>query len=275
MLAGSGGEPGVGNLGRIGNVGFVVGDEGVVVIDLGVSHAHGVELWQAIGRVTRKPVRRAYITHVRQEFLFGVAAFRERGVPIHMHRKAAALMRSRCDGCLKTLRQVLGVEAMRGTELLEPDVVFDDGYVDTVAGRPLRVVHHGLSSGPGDVTLYDERSGTLYAGGLLDARRIPDVQDGDIDGWLAALDALRALRPRTVVPGHGPAGGTELIDLNARYLRQLQARLLELVRAGAPLSDVADAATLPEFEGWDQYEIIHRRNASIVYLRLERELLLQ
>ena len=42
--------------------------------------------------VTDKPVRLALITHARQEFLFGAAAFRERGIPIHMHRETARLM---------------------------------------------------------------------------------------------------------------------------------------------------------------------------------------
>jgi glyoxylase-like metal-dependent hydrolase (beta-lactamase superfamily II) len=275
MVPGSGGEPDARNLGRIGNAGFVVGDDGVVAIDTGVSYRHGIELLQAIGKVTRQPVRRVYITHVRQEFLFGAAAFRERGIPIHMHRRAAGLMKARCEGCLKTLRQLLGDDAMRGTAVVEPDATFDGGLVDTAAGRPLHVLHYGLSSGPGDIAMFDERSGTLFAGGLLDGRRVPDVQDGDLAGWQRALDALSALSVRRVVPGHGPTAGAELIEVNARYLRQLQARLLELLHAGAPLSDVADAASLPEFEDWDQYDVIHRRNASVVFLRLERELLLK
>ena len=56
-----------------------------------------------------------------------------------------------------------------------------------------------------------------------------------------------------------------------RYLAQLQARVLELLRAGAALSEVPDAAVLPEFARWDQYETIHRRNASILFVRFERD----
>ena len=56
-------------------------------------------------------------------------------------------------------------------------------------GRPVRVLHFGHSSGPGDIAVLDERSGTLFAGGLLDQQRIPDVQDGDLAGWRRALRA--------------------------------------------------------------------------------------
>ena len=48
---------------------------------------------------------------------------------------------------------------------------------------------------------------------------------------------------------------------------------LGLLNAGAGLSEAPDAAGLPDFATWDQYDTIHRRNASIVYIRLERELL--
>ena len=48
---------------------------------------------------------------------------------------------------------------------------------------------------------------------------------------------------------------------------------LTLMNGGTALSEAADLAVLPEFTGWDQYETIHRRNASVMYIRLERELL--
>src|SRR5207344_635957 len=109
------------NLGRVGNAGFIVGDEGVLAVDTGTSYRHGAALLAAIRQVTDKPVRLALITHTRQEFLFGAGAYREQGIPIQMHRQAADLMRSRCERCLKTLNQVLGEAAMRGTAMFKPD----------------------------------------------------------------------------------------------------------------------------------------------------------
>jgi glyoxylase-like metal-dependent hydrolase (beta-lactamase superfamily II) len=118
----------------------------------------------------------------------------------------------------------------------------------------------------------DERSGVLFGGGLVDQRRIPDIQDGELDGWRRALAALRALRVSTVVPGHGATTSSAVIDAVDRYLAQLEARARALVEAGTSLIDVPDAIALPEFSRWEQYDTIHRRNASIAYLRAEREL---
>jgi glyoxylase-like metal-dependent hydrolase (beta-lactamase superfamily II) len=271
MVQGASGEVDTDNLGRIGNAGFIVGDTGVVAIDTGTSYRHGVALLTLIRRLTDKPVLLALITHTRQEFLFGAAAYREQAIPIHMQRKAAGLMRARCDRCLKTLKQVLGDDAMQGTTMFEPDREYEQSHAIDMIGRRIQVLYYGHSSGPGDVAVLDVQSGVLFAGGLLDHLRIPDVQDSDLDGWTRALQALRGLPTKIVVPGHGPVASTKVIDSVERYLAQLQARVLDLLRSGAALSEVPDALVLPEFALWDQYETIHRRNASILFVRFERD----
>lgn len=271
MVQGASGEVDTDNLGHIGNAGFIVGDTGVVAIDTGTSYRHGVALLASIRRLTDKPVRLALITHARQEFLFGAAAYREQAIPIHMHRKAADLMQARCERCLKTLKQVLGDDAMQGTAMFKPDQEYEQSHSIDMIGRRIQVLYYGHSSGPGDVAVLDVQSGVLFAGGLLDELRIPDVQDSDLDGWTHALQALRGLPIKFVVPGHGPVASAKVIDGVERYLAQLRARVLALLRSGAALSEVPDALVLPEFALWDQYETIHRRNASILFVRFERE----
>jgi glyoxylase-like metal-dependent hydrolase (beta-lactamase superfamily II) len=275
MLPGAPGLAEPANQGRIGNAGFVVGDAGVIVIDTGTSFAQGQALLAAIRSVTDKPVRLALITHVQPEFLFGANAFRAAGVPIHMHTKASRLMASRCETCLKALAQQLGDDTMRGTGTFKPEHEFDRTHTIDVAGRPVQVLYFGHSSGPGDVAVFDQRSRVLFGGGLVDQQRIPDIIDSDLAGWKVALAGLRGLQAVTVVPGHGPASPPVVIDTVERYLAQLEQGARALVQAGVSLMDVPDAVSLPEFKDWDLYDSVHRRNASIVFLRVERELLLK
>jgi len=260
------------NLGRIGNAGFIVGEHGVLMVDCGTSYRHGEALLAAVARITDKPVRTVLITHARQEFVFGAGAFRSRGIPIRMHAAAADLMHSRCAGCLHTLNEVLGADAMRGTTMFDPDSVFAATHDFQSIGRPVRVLHFGHSSGPGAVAVLDQTTDTVFAGGLLDNARVPEVGDSRLDGWHAALAALRVLAPRRIVPGHGAVGGLELIDAVQDYLRALERREAQLVEAGTALSEVPDRSHLPAYEAWDDYPVIHRRNAAIVFLRLERVL---
>jgi glyoxylase-like metal-dependent hydrolase (beta-lactamase superfamily II) len=271
MLPGVAGEVDNVTRGRNGNAGFIVGTTGVLAIETGTSYRHGRALLAAIERVTQKPVRRVLITHTRQEFLFGAAAYRERGIPIAMNRKAAQLMAARCETCLKTLRRVLGDEEMAGTTMFKPDLEFDDAAELDIIGRPVRILYFGHSSGPGDIAVLDTQTRTLFAGGLLDWKRIPDIQDSDFAEWRHALVSLRGMAIDNIVPGHGPRADRTAIDANERYLNQLEARVLELLKKGAALSEVPDATTLPEFANWDQYETVHRRNASVLFVRKERQ----
>jgi glyoxylase-like metal-dependent hydrolase (beta-lactamase superfamily II) len=273
MWRGTSGEPDASNRGRVGNAGFVVGNRGVLAIDSGTSYREGRALLEAIARCTELPVRRLVLTHARQEFVFGAQAFRERGIGIAMQRDAAELMAARCGGCLERLVSLLGADEMRGTVLVEPDLRLAQTHdIDAAGiGRRLSLLAFGHSSGPGDAAVLDVQGGTLFAGGLLDAKRIPDIQDADLAGWRRALAALRTLGLATIVPGHGPAAPANLIYAIERYLVQLESRVRALARANAPLSEVPDATALPEFEEWDGYDTIHRRNASLLFLRFERE----
>lgn len=271
-LPGSGGAANPRNLGRIGNAGFIVGETGVIVIDTGTSYAHGRTLLAAIHRVTDKPVRLALLTHAQPEFLFGGQAFREQGIPVRAHRRTAQLMASRCETCLARLRQTVGAVPMRGTLLYRPDQEFDATHDIDLIGRLVQVLYFGHSSGPGDVAVLDKRSGVLFAGGLLDAQRVPDIQDSDLAGWRRALSALDELHPSMVVPGHGAVmTAADLIPAVASYLQQLEARARALVDSDTSLINVVEASELPAFESWDQYDTIHPRNASIAFLRFERE----
>jgi glyoxylase-like metal-dependent hydrolase (beta-lactamase superfamily II) len=286
LLPGSEGELAPDNRGRTGNLGVIVGERGVLVIDSGVSRRQGQVLMAEVSRISTQPLRALLLTHVRQEFVFGAAAFHDAGIPVRMHPAAARLMAGRCEGCLKTLQRVLGPDEMEGTRVGQPDRLPEAPQpevalgqaLSTAIGRPLTLLAFGPgghSSGPGDLAVLDEPTGTLFAGGLLDAHSIPDVQDADFTGWRSGLDELERLPLQRIVPGHGPVSPPALIGSNRRYLAQLEARTAALLQAGTALSDVADATQLPEFAGWSQYDSIHRRNASVVFLRQERALMLR
>ena len=273
VLEGSGGIADEANLGRIGNLGFIVGPEGVLVVDTGTSYAHGQALLAAVAEVTDRPIRLAVVTHTQPEFLFGGTAFRERGIPLRMHARCAGLMASRCEACLKRLRQTVGEAPFAGTAMYKPDQVFEATQRVEGIGRVVVLRYFGPSSGPGDIAVHDEASGTLFAGGLLEAGRVPDIQDSDLEGWKRALGEMRMLPIQRIVPAHGPVSPPSLVGDVERYLAQLEEHTRRFVADGGSLLDVADAVELPEFAHWDQYATVHRRNAAIAFLRFERELL--
>lgn len=268
------GEPGdiaPGNRGRIGNAGFIVGETGIVVIDTGVSHRHGLALRAAIREVSDLPVALVILTHAVQEFLYGTTVFAAEPAPLLCHEKSAALMRERCEHCLENLRQILGDDEMAGTRLLVPADTIPASTEVTVAGRNLALIHPGWASTPGDLMVLDRTTGVMFTGGVVVNGRIPELRDGRFDDWIAALDALDGIGATLLVPGYGAPLPPASARITRDYLMALDRRVRELFTGGASLMEAVDQGTLPAYAHWSGYETVHRKNVLGRYLQLELE----
>ena len=265
---GDAGEISAANRGFVGNSGFIVGPSGVVVIDTGTSYRQGRRMLAAIARVTDKPVELVIITHAVQEFLFGNAAFAERGIPILAHRETTKLMKARCEHCLENLKPVLGKE-LEGTRLVPPQREIDATTTIDAGGRRLDLIYLGWASTPGDLAVLDPVSGVLFTGGLVSVGRIPDIRDSDFEGWQRALRRLEGFKPTRIVPGHGPVSGPGVIAETAGYLDALDQVIKSLYAKSSSLMESVEKAVLPAYRGWSMYATTHRQNALHRYLQLE------
>jgi glyoxylase-like metal-dependent hydrolase (beta-lactamase superfamily II) len=257
------------NRGRVANTGFIVGRRGIIAIDTGVSYLAGKDVIAAIAGITPKPVEVAVLTHATQEFIFGAHAFQQDGIAVLAHRKTAALIRQRCEHCLTLLRQMLGDEAMRETQVPTPDRLIDRSTTIDLGQRKVDLLYYGWAGAPGDLAVFDRTSGTLFAGGLVSAQRIPNLRDAQLDGWLKALEQLRKLPVKQVVPGFGPVGDKAEIDRMLEYLRQLQTATKKHYREGDSLIETMRSADLPAFRNWQGYDTRHAQNVLYVYRGLE------
>lgn len=269
VLPGTPGDPQLANLGRTGNCGFIVGATGVVVVDTGVSRAHGEALLAEIRRVTSLPVVLVINTHAVQEFLFGNAAFEP--APALAHPATVELMQSRCSHCLDNLRQQLGEAVMEGTRLVLPERTVSATTTLHTGGRRVRVIHLGWAATPGDLLVLDETTGTLFTGSVASQDQIPLLRDGRLADWITALDAVAALAAQQIVPGHGPVPAPGAVSATRDYLLQLDREVRRLYNGGASLLDTLERAELPAFAHWAGYATVHRKNVQQLYLALELE----
>ena len=257
------------NGGNIVNTGFIIGRDGVIVIDSGPSKAYGEQQRAAIARVTDKPIVQLLLTHAHPDHVFGNQAYP--GIPVASLPATAVTLTQSGDALLGNLYRLVG-DAMRDTEVRLPNAVAADGAI-SMAGRKLRLMA-ARGHTDGDLMVFDEATRTLFAGDLVFFERTPTTPNADLPHWLRTLDSLDSLDFAVLVPGHGPvlhdhAGIAQTRD----YLRWLRDGLQGAARRGL---DMPEVLQLPVPERFQQLAVLkteYERSVTHLYPAYELDTL--
>ena len=268
------GAPGKGVEGRP-NAGFVVTDEGVVVIDALASPRQGEQLLRSIRRVTDRPIRWLVLTHHHPDHHFGAVVLRKAGARViaHPDKRTLASVGGE-DALIADWVRVVGLDAMRGFEFADTPDRPDTG-TDTLrlGGRTIVVSHPGAGHSPGDLIVWLPKERVLFAGDVLVEDGVSMVVDGNSDELLRVLDTVSALSARAVVPGHGaiPSRAGDLIARTRAYLEGLQSQMRAAIEKGVPMRRAM--ASLPPADETRPVSLNsrRRRNAVRVYVEEERK----
>ena len=260
------------NRGHISNIGFIIGDDAVAVIDTGGSAAVGQALLAAIRQITKLPIRYVINTHMHPDHFFGNTAFIDENAEIVGHHKLARALQIRGAHYLQANRALIGGEAFDGTKIIPPTVAVQDSLTLDLGGRELHLTAHATAHTDNDLTIHDSQTGTLWLGDLLFVRHIP-VIDGNITGWINAMKSLMVIEAERVVPGHGPASlpWPGAAEAQMRYLNGLRDVVRDMIAQGATLGEAARSIALDTRDEWLLGDEFHARNIAAAFTSLEWE----
>jgi quinoprotein relay system zinc metallohydrolase 2 len=258
------------NEGDIANLGIIVGQDAVALIDTGGSLAIGQRLLLAVRAITDKPVRYVINTHEHPDHVFGNAAMPSSATFAGHHHLPAELAK-RGPYYLRSYRDQLGEAAIAAVRIIPPTLLVDTETTLDLGDRRLRLTAWSPAAHTDcDLTVLDETTGVLFAGDLVFLQHVP-VVDGSLTGWLSLLPRLAQMPATIVVPGHGrlAAPWPQALDDERRYLTALEQDTRRLIASGTPLARAVPDIGSAEQNRWQLFDDYNARNATTAFSELE------
>ncbi|MGD8375209.1 MAG: MBL fold metallo-hydrolase [Acidobacteriota bacterium] len=209
--------------GRAGaNAGFIVGDDGVVVVDTFYRPAAAEALLAAIRAQTDRPIRFVINTHYHIDHVSGNRLFHDQGAVVLAQRNVRTWIHTEN---LKFFGQSPSPEQRSVVErLYAPDVGYDEGVRLYLGSQEILVRSYPGHTG-GDSIVIVPAAGVVFCGDLFWRRSLPNMIDATAAAWIETLGAFQKLPSASslaYVPGHGDVGNAPDVAAFRGYLADLR-----------------------------------------------------
>ena len=226
------------------NSGVIVGDDGVMVVDATATPVMAQDLIARIRKVTDKPIKYVTLSHYHAVRVLGASAYGAEQIIASKPTRELIVERGKEDWQSefeRFPRLFQNADSVPG--LTWPTMVFDRELTVWMGKLEVRLIQIGPGHTRGDTIAWLPGEGALFSGDLVEYNAGIYTGDAQLAEWPDTLDKLRALGPRALVPGRGPALKTEAdaikaIDFTQNFVRQLLACATEGVKAGKDLKQV-------------------------------------
>ena len=252
MLEGQGGFAG-------GNLGLVIGDDGVVLIDNGIEPVVDVTV-AAIEALTGDPVDFVINTHAHGDHIGANSAYRSRGATVVAHDNLREQM----------IKDGSGRSAL-------PTLTFTDAVTFHLNGHTARVFHVAKAHTDGDSVIHFPDVNVIHAGDTMFNKLFPFIDmnsGGSVNGYIAAQKKIISMAndETKIIPGHGPLANKADLEAAVDMLQDSRDRVAELVVAGMSLDEVKAANPLADYHDvWNWGFITTERMTEALYRSLAGE----
>lgn len=245
--------------------GFVIGDNGVLVVDTMLNRRLANQQLALIRAQTAKPILYVVNTSYHGDHSYGNQFF-PAGVQIVQHVATQTYIQNHFAADVAFMMTYFGRNS--GMDELKPQrahIILRDGADVTfdLGGKRVNVLHLGFAQTDGDLFVWLPGEKVLFTGNpvISISPSLPWLLDGKSEQSLATMSRLRALAPddAIIVPGHGRPAGVEMIDYPIGYLAELRSQVRAAIDVG--LTEAETVAKLAEsmkrYSGYKIFPWVH------------------
>lgn len=260
------------NDGLNNNLGFVVTEKGVLVINTGPSLRVAKALHAAIQKTTKQPIRWVVNVNSQNHYWLGNDYFKSLGADLIASKEGERVMREMGAQQLGA-NQTLLKEKAAGTKLAYPTDLVADKRELKLGKTLVQLLHFGAAHTPGDLVVWLPQPKILFAGDIIYTERLLAVIPiGNSANWIEVFDKLAALNPKTIVPGHGRPTTIEHARRDTRdYLSFLRAEAKRVFDTSGSLQEAVDKTDQSRFRSLVNFDLLARRNMNQVFQEVERD----
>jgi len=247
-----------GRVNLVPNIGLIVGNKATLVVDSGMGDRNGQVVLRELQKVSKNTDLYLTTTHFHPEHVTGFHVFPASAKLIRPAIQQEELS-SKGPGMIAAFSRMSPAHAdlLKGAVQRPADIEFDSSVEINLGGVTVRLFTLGPAHTKGDNFILVKEDNVLFGGDIITNRFFPILPDADSNGknWISILDRLAALRPRTIVPGHGEVDTIGIIAREREILQALQSRTRKLKSEGASAEDAAKTlseefrARYPRYEG--------------------------
>ena len=211
------------------NDGFIVGKNGVIVVDTKTTVDSEKLVLAEIGKVTPKPVTTAIVTHSDGDHVNGLAALPD-GVTVIAQENCKAEMQASAGSRNPAPQNRL------------PNKTYDKTDKLTIDGVHIRLYHWAPGHTSGDTVVYLPDQKIVFGGDLLVTNR-PDTlihleKHGSAAGWIENAKGMLALNADTYLTGHGDMMTKEDVQKKLDLIQDKYNKIKEMAAQGKSLDDI-------------------------------------
>jgi cyclase len=227
------------------NAGFIIGKDGVAVIDTFTSVTPAKELLAEIRKITNLPIKYVVNTHYHLDHVGGNAVFADAGATIVAQQNVAAWERSERRALVENL--------------VLPNKTYTDKIDLDLGDRTIKVRYMlGHTGGDSVVFVKGKNTDVVFGGDIIWQKHLPNLIDASTGPWIATLNKLLADHPTaTFVSGHGGIATAADVKDFRDYLVALRTDIAKQQAAGKTGDDLVTAVTAdlkPNYGTWGFFD---------------------
>jgi len=256
------------NAGNMANNCYIKTKDGYLVMDTGPSYVFAEQAYEAMKKIEDLPVKYVVNSHNHDDHWLGNDFYKKKFGTELIGPKS--INDNYKDGDQTRMYKILPKNAIKGTHIIKLDKIPKEKQIIKLGGEVFEIIPMDVKAHTGDdVFIYMPERKVLFAGDLVMNGRITSGRDGSVIGQLKALDMIKKLDWKVLVPGHGFITDKTAMDEAELYFTLTKDRILAAIENDVDSTEIVDAVPLEEFKDKAMYDILNKQNIGFAFEELE------